>query len=140
MPRVYYSKCPIHQADAVLSQANPISTTLYPVLAATKNVRIICLSASVEWATNQPTPLELVVTIDGQTVIYLAVNPVSAGNYTARVRAANAANNQVLDGTVDFESYRAFLQEGRSVKIDARYTGAAGTTLLSCRVKWAKIP
>ena len=46
-----------HQADAVLSQANPVSATLYTVLGTTANVRILTIDTNVTWAVTQPTPL-----------------------------------------------------------------------------------
>jgi len=47
----------VQQPDAVISQANPVSTTLYPVLATNYRVRIITMNAAITWAVTQPTPL-----------------------------------------------------------------------------------
>jgi hypothetical protein len=129
-----------HQADAVLSQDNPVSTTLYTVLDTTRNVRIIDIAANITWAVTQPSPLEVVVTIDGQTIVFGQINPVSATQYSPNPDAALAGANQTL-ATTNFMPYRAFLLEGRSVKIQVRVTWAVTQpTPLECRVKYAKIP
>ena len=130
-----------HQADASLSQANPVSATLYAVLVTTKNVRIISLSATITWATTQPTPLETVVTIDGNSIVFIKANPVSATAYGAKTAEDQPENNQPLDTVNSFVPYRAFLLEGRSVKVEVRITWATTQpTPLVCRVKNAKIP
>ena len=129
-------------ADAVLSQANPVSAQLYTVLDTTKNVRIISISAAITWATTQPTSLDVVVTIDGQTIVFYRGDPVSAADYVAWIIPFNAESNQghmhVAVG-MQSDNYRTFLLEGRSFKIQARITWATTQpTLLSCRVKYAK--
>ena len=133
----------VHQADAAISQANPVSTTLYTVLDTTKNVRVISINAAVTWAVTQPTPLEVVVTIDGTTIIFLFANPVSAQNYIAHLTPYDAAATQALyaasGAPSDMQS--SFLLEGRSVKVQVRITWAVTQpTPLVCRVKYAKIP
>lgn len=125
--------------DAVLSQANPVSATLYTVLATTRNVRIISVAENITWAVTQPTPLDAIVTIDGQTITYYATNPVSAAGHWARSVGMAANNAQILDATEDYSKHRAFLLEGRSVKVEARITWAiTQPTPLVCRVKHAK--
>lgn len=126
---------PTHQADAVLNQGNPVSGTAYPVLAATNNVRIISIAVSVTW-TVQPNPLEVHVTIDGNTITYTVANPVSATYYFARPAAALAETAQILD-TNYYSHYRAFLLEGKNVAITAETTGGT-TSNLACRVKYAR--
>jgi hypothetical protein len=126
---------PRHQVDAAISQANPVSAFLYPVLATTRNVRIISIEANVTWGGNQP-QLWVDLTIDGQLISFGAGTPVSTQRHFAENTAGSVSTQQTLT-TTDY-IYRSFLIEGRSVKIDARYIGAAGTTLLECRVKWAK--
>ena len=129
-------------ADAVLSQANPVSGTLYTVLDTTKNVRIISISAAITWATTQPTSLDVFVTIDGQTIVFYSSNPVSATNYIAWIIPFTAESNQgQMHAAVGMQSdnYRAFLLEGRSIKIQARITWATTQpTPLVCRVKYSK--
>jgi len=132
-----------HQADAVISQADPVSAQLYEVLATTKNVRIISIVSQVTWATTQPTPLEILVTIDGNTLIFTATNPVSATWYLAFAalnQAESAQNTAAYSGTLA-EQMRAFMLEGRSVRVQVRITWAVTQpTPLVCRVKYAKIP
>ena len=131
----------VQQADAYLSQANPVSTTLYTVLATTANVRIISITARTDWAVTQPTPLEVVITIDGISLIFLKHNPVTVTQYSAQLNESEAVTNMLL-GTNDAHTpFRAFLLEGRSVKVEVRVTWAiTQPTPLFCRVKYAKIP
>jgi hypothetical protein len=124
------------QADSTIAQANPVSTTLYPVLAATTNVRIYGIEVDVTW-TVQPTPLDIVMVIDGVTITFTVANPVSTTKYYATVSMATAATAQLLETTDRFSTGRAFLIEGRSVAISARTTGGT-TSALNARVKWAK--
>lgn len=129
-------KCPILQADATLNQANPVSTTLYTVLR-TANAKITSIATNVTWAVNQPTPLEVVLTIDGQTIIYIFNNPVSATNYEAVRRVELAENAQTLQG---IDTVRSGINlEGRRVLVQARVTWAiTQPSPLVCRVKYAK--
>ena len=129
---------PEHQADAVLSQANPVSGTWYTVLDTTKNVRIIAIFTNITWATTQPTPLEVRITIDGQTEIFHLDNPTSTTWYELIAWADGGTG-----GFLSAEDYknlnRPFNLEGRSVKIEARITWATTQpTPLQCRVKYAK--
>ncbi len=132
------------QADAAISQANPVSTTLYEVLATTKNVRILGIACQVTWATTQPTPLEVLVTIDGQTIIYTMVNPVTATPYAPYVSPATdiaAAASQLLIAAWTAALLPVVPLEGRSVRVQIRLTWATTQpTPLVCRVKYAKIP
>ena len=132
------------QADAAISQANPVSTTLYTVLDTTKNVRILSISAKITWAVTQPTPLEVLITIDGNTIIHLIANPTTAQDYIAKKTVhTNEANQELLamSGGTASELVSSTLYEGRSVKVQARVTWATTQpTPLVCRVKYAKIP
>jgi len=62
---------PVRQADATLVQANPVSDTLYTVLDTTKNCRIRSIQVKIIWATTQPTPLKITITIDGLTLFII---------------------------------------------------------------------
>jgi len=129
---------PIHQPDAAISQANPVSAQYYTVLDTTPNVRIISISAKITWATTQPTPLDVLVTIDGNTIKHGFTNPVSATNYHAVTDGAFAETSQPLSATNSGVN-RSFLYEGRSVKVEARITwDTTQPTPLVCRVKYAK--
>lgn len=126
---------PEQQAVASLDQANPVSGTKYTVLDTTKNVRILSVWAYITWSV-QPTPLEVHVTIDGQSQQASLTNPATLTSYFLR-RAANG-------GTVDFALTTgtvagavAFLIEGRSIKIEIETTGGTVSNL-KCKVKYQK--
>ena len=124
----------------MISQANPVSDTLYEVLATTRNVRIISIETDVTWAVTQPDPLHVVVTIDGISTIFRVNNPVSATPYYVSSNAFTAADNQILEVT-DRSTGKSFLIEGRSVRVQIRVTWAVTQpTPLVCRVKYAKVP
>lgn len=123
------------QPDATLSQANPVSGTKYTVLDTqqAQKIRIIGISVQCTW-TVQPTPLEIHITIDGQTVTFTFTDPVTATDYFAKNASANAETDQELNVT---EPTVAFLREGRSAKVEAETTGGTVSNL-SARVKWDK--
>ena len=129
---------PKKMPDATLTQNNPVSTTLYEVLPLTSNVRIYSISVAVTWAVTQPTPLEVVLTVDNQTIIYIVGNPVSAQQYAAATQDGASEASQALSVTW-FGEYRAFLMEGRQVRVQVRVTWAVTQPdPLFCRVKYAK--
>ncbi len=146
----YTRKFPLiiqQQADAVLNQANPVSATLYEwaiggvALGNQPNVRIINFAANITWAVTQPTPLDVVVTIDGITMIFRVANPVSTQNYKPRIDPINTAAIQALDVTSgDWHDMVGIpILEGRSAKVEVRITWAVTQpTPLVLRVKWAK--
>ena len=122
------------QANAVLHQANPVSGTKYTVLETKRNVRIIFIGVSVTW-TVQPSPLEIHLTVDGNTITFTQADPVSEGWYDAYfVYYAD----DLHQGFNYMSQYRAFLLEGRSVKIEAETTGGTVQSL-DARVKYAKL-
>jgi len=126
-----------HQADTVKTQANPVSGTKYTVLDTTNNVRIESIAVNVTWATTQPTPLEIHLTIDGQSYTASQTDPVSATNYIVTKTSAAAGFSMTTTDNVDT---RAFLIEARSIKIETEITWATTQpTPLVVRVKYAKI-
>lgn len=133
------------QADAYLSQANPVSATLYTVLPTTRNVRITSIYCEVVWATTQPTPMEIVVTIGGVSQVYQQVNPVTATGYFASVAPNQTAALQSMlttlsSGGVHSPLLVPFVSEGSSVKVEIRITWATTQpTPLKCRVKYARV-
>jgi len=140
-----------HQDDSVTIIANPVSGTKYEWLAGAtgagaslgtqKNVRIISIVAKITWATTQPTPLEAHVTIDGQSLIFAKVNPTTNTHYYAASNQYQTPIAQPLDDTQVAGQSRAFLLEGRSVKVETEITWATTQpTDLTLKVKWAKIP
>lgn len=135
------AKVPVQQADAVLSQANPVSDTEYTILDTTKNVEIDGIAVNVTWATTQPTPLLITVYIDGKTIIHTQANPVSTQNYIPLDLPNNADANQVCKVTAGtyIDQLPKPLYKGRSVKVTMTLTWATTQpTPLVCRVKYAK--
>lgn len=131
-----YNVCPEHQTDATLSQANPISGTKYEVLATTKYVRIIAIAASVTW-TLQPSPLQIWITVDGVSIGSIQMNnPVSTTKYYANIGAEDSEATLEIYASAR-AIYKAFILEGRSVKIEAETTGGTVQSL-DVRVKYAK--
>jgi len=141
------------QADSVTIIAAPVSTTKYEWLAGEtgagaalgtqKNVKIISIDAKITWATTQPTPLDVIVTINGITVNHLKADPVTATDYYACLAPFSASNAQYLETTpFTYPFYTPSpLHEGRSIKIEVAITWATTQpTNLTVRVKWAKIP
>ena len=126
----------VHQADAVLSQASPVSGTKYTVLDTTSDVRIHSIMAMVTW-TVQPTPLEVHLTIDGNALTFTLANPVTATPYYANLTPGAAATAQVLAIDSITTIARAFLLEGRSVKIEVETTGGTVSNL-TCRVVYGR--
>jgi len=125
---------PEHQADAIFSQVNPISGTKYLMLDITKNCRVIGIDISCVW-TVQPSPLEIYITIDSVNYTASKVDPVSAAYYV--VYAVPTSTGLSLIVGADAIKERAFLLEGRSIKIEAAITGGTVSSLFG-RVKYAK--
>jgi len=142
MPSLRQTRAPMYRQedDEAISQANPVSATLYTVLDTVKNCRLISISCNITWAVTQPDPLEVVVTIDGQTLTFSFTNPVSATDYVATIAANLAPDAQPLVEATALtpDRYRPFILEGHSVKVQVRVTWATTQpTPLVCRVKYA---
>jgi hypothetical protein len=121
---------------ASLSQANPVSGTKYLVLDTTKNCRINDIAVWDTW-TVQPNPLEVHITIDGESLTFTQANPVTATAYYPIISALVALNAQPMGGT--HLDHRPFFLEGRSIKVEAEITGGTSNPL-DCRVIYSKIP
>lgn len=132
----------VQQADAALSQDNPVSDQLYTVLATTANVSLDSVFAMVTWAITQPTNLRIIITTDGIVVTYLFAAPVTATGYSVLLNRSGAAVAQSLIGIADTSTLLALQHSsGRSVKIQVAITWAVTQpTPLVCRVKYARIP
>lgn len=133
-----------HQPDATINVTDPVSGQKYEwkdpdenPLGTQKNVRILSIAVSCTW-TVQPTPLEVWVTIDGETKRHYFGDPVSATNYYAFLTPGSPATNEGLTETIGYAVYKAFLIEGRSIKVEAEITGGTVSNL-TARVKWAKM-
>lgn len=123
-------------ADATLIQANPVSGTPYAVLATTNNVRIYGIMAYCEW-TVQPTPLELHITIDGNTITHTQTDPVSGTGYLGTRNMDQVETNQGFVTDRETAQRPAFLWEGKSVSITAEVTGGTVQSL-QARVKYGR--
>lgn len=127
--------------DVTLSQANPVANTLYPLLPTTRNAKIWSAVAQIQW-TVQPTPLQVILTIDGKIVVHGFTNPATVTSYAVVHGVAEDymdENNQLLA-----IAYSAAipnpLYEGKTVRVDVR-TGSvtAGTTQnLTARLKYSQ--
>ena len=127
-----------YQDDATLVQDDPVSTEINPVLLASDKVKVYSISASVTW-TVQPSPLEIIVIIDGTTtILHVQEDPVSEQEYSAILLAGEPPWLQGMD-TTGLASSRAFIYEGHNVAINARTTGGTVSNI-TCRVKWGQIP
>ena len=138
---------PEHQDDSVTIVANPVSGTKYEwrtgatgagaALGNQSNVRIIGISARCSW-TGAPDPLEVHVTIDGNALPASQVTPVNDATYPIYVNEGPFDSGLKFAAAASSSSAnRAFMLEGRSVKIEVEVTGGVVTDL-RMRVKWAK--
>jgi hypothetical protein len=132
----------IQQVDAVLSQANPVSDTVYNVLPATNNVKIETVDLNIIWGVTQPTNLRVIATVDGKTIIHTVANPISATNYHPTVVPQSDEAIQTLTSTYTTLHRSAFdILSGQNVKIDMAVTWAVTQpSPMVCRVKYAKRP
>ena len=137
MPRLHRAVPEIFviQTPADLSQANPVSGTKYTILDTIKNVRIIDIIIKCTW-TVQPTPLELHLTIDGQSITFPFTDPVSNTIYCVFLHG-NSPNKWGQLSVTAHSPSRSFLIEGRSVKVEAEITGGTVSNLFA-RVLYAK--
>jgi len=124
--------------DAAISQANPVSGTQYTVLDTTRNVRIHSIVAKVTW-TVQPNPLEVHLTVDGNSYTYTQANPVTATDYAIVQSVAGdmlAETGGLMANTYGVDTLPVKNFEGLSVKVVAEITGGTSNPL-ECRVKYS---
>lgn len=127
----------VKQADAYLVTASPVSGTKYMALATTTFVRIYGIHTKITWGVTQPTPLEIHTTIDAVAGIYTKTDPVTATNYFSVKDYGGAETVQPLATTNPVG--RAYLEEGKSVKIEHEITwSTTQPTNLTTRVKYAR--
>lgn len=124
-----------HQPDATLDEDDPVSGQKYTILETTKDVKIYSLVAKSIWS-EQPSPLEIHVTIDGNTITFTKANPASNEFYEAD-RQANLAESAQSLNAMGISRYVAQYYQGKSIKIEAEVTGGTVSNL-STRIKWAK--
>ena len=124
------------QPNASINQATPTQNQYYTVLDTTANCRIISIALRVA-DTNET--LELKLTIDGNSIVKYNISAAAGTNYYATISQGAAYTESYLQaGTTDFSQYRAFLIEGRSVKVEIKKTTANGTGNLQCSIIYAK--
>lgn len=128
----------IQQNDAVLSQANPVSTTVYSVLTTKSNARISSIYVKVTGA--NATPLTVTVTKDGIAEVH-TVNPgVDGTAYFCGTDVDAAYTSQALATSLTTANciLFPFTAEAQSIAVSAVCTHAGGITSLDVRVKWSQ--
>jgi len=95
---------PLKMDDGVLDQNNPVSGTQYIVLDTILYGIIEGISVKCTW-TVQPTPLRIIVTIDGQDKYHKKINPVSNTLYYAQRNAGVSRWNQTLNDTLEYFAF-----------------------------------
>ncbi len=130
------------QPDVTLSKANPVSATWYSVLARTQKVWIKSISAKIEWAVTQPTPLQIRIQTDNNTMVYSAANPISTQTYSPTHNTYDDSRSENLqEMKIDYAAADLPVCpiEDVNLSIDCAITWAVTQpTPLFCRVKWAK--
>lgn len=137
---------PEEQLDSVTIISNPVSGLKYEwktgesgagaVLGSQKNVRIIDVSAQCTQSVN-PDSIQVHITCDTKLNTYTKATPATNTMYASKTMPHLAATAQQLDVATNFAQYRAFLKEGRTIKVEAEVTGGT-VTELKLRVKWGK--
>lgn len=125
---------PVHQADTILDQANPVQHTWYTILDTTPNCRLIVANVAVQVADET---LEIRITVDGH--VYAGSKAATAGSDYSTVWGDGVIVSVItLQGaTSQYRSY-GFLVEGRAIKVEVRKTTALGAGNLQGRVVHAK--
>jgi hypothetical protein len=127
------------QADATIAQNNPVSLTKYTVLDTTANVRIISIETDITWATTAVVYIKIYVTIDGRSIEFYQSLPTTGTPYFPLPDPQQLENSQAFTTNSAIANYKAFLLEGRSVKVEAQVSwNTTQPTPLNCRVKYAK--
>lgn len=127
------------QTDITISQANPVSTTVYPVSGAQQNVKIYLITAFVTGAGG--TDLRVTVVLDGITFIFIIANPGDGTEYYVAIDPNAAANAQDLDENLTTGQVMLvphMLEGRRLTSITAVCTHGGAVTNLDVVVKWKK--
>ena len=124
------------QACATLNQAAPVQNTWYPILATTRNVRVYGVVVKVA---DTGEDLQIKLTVDGVELASSAnlVAAANTGYYVYLLPYVTGCFIQHDDNASG--KARAFLMEGRSVKVEVRKVTANGAgNLQGCVVygKW----
>jgi len=112
------------QPDSTGNVVNPVSNTLYTILDTVLNAQLIAFTVSVTWATTQPTNLRVIITVDGQSIIYTEANPVSGTLYFPKAYSNNAPTGMSLSTTDPHtqNTPSVMLHEGASIKVEVAIT------------------
>lgn len=127
-----------YQAPATLNQATPVNGTWYEIggtgyWATKKHVRIYGISVNIEDANED---IEVQITIDGETIAALATTCTHSTNYYCRLYpdAIDRVDEIDMDSSAVWTTYKSFVVEGKSVKIEVRKTSANGAGNLTAIV------
>lgn len=122
-----------YQAPASTSQANPVSATYYTVLNTQANCRLISVRLRTgNGVAGTVQALTCKVTIDGQTETATVSNP-TANTYYYLAWSGNAG---IALSTTEYTSYKEFIIEGQSIKVEASVTWTLQPTPLEGYVKY----
>ena len=126
------------QALATLNQAAPVQNTYYDILPVTTDVRVYDLGLNVE-DTNETIGDRL--TVDG-VVITGTIAATHSTKYESSIRSdpINRGMFMEINGGANWEPYRAFITEGKSVQYEFRKTTAAGVGNLTGVVNYSRKP
>ena len=130
-----YTVVPAYKTPAVLNQAAPVQNTWYTVLDTTLNCCVISIAALV--ATADET-LEVKATVDGVTIAAVSLAATFNTTYYVKLLTTETGGYLQLQASDGYAVYRAFLFEGRSVKVEIRKTTATGAGNLKCCVVYAQ--
>ena len=124
-----------YQAPATLNQAAPVQNTWYTILNNTPNCRVYNVSVNVE-DTNET--LQLRVEVDGQVYNSVGVACTHSTLYYPYhfPDSINLGASIGLTATVGDMQRRAFVVEGRNIKIQVRKTTATGAGNLTGLVSY----
>lgn len=125
-----------HQPDIFVNTALPVINTWYTALAATSNVRLIGIYIYVATANES---VEMRITVDGVVIDPTAGVAINFGAwYSGHLTSGQDELNIIACATVEPTTYRAFMLEGKNVRVEYRKTTANGANPLYCMVKYAR--
>ena len=111
-----------YQTPATLDQAAPVQNTWYTILPTTSNVLIHHIATNIE-DTNET--VEIQITIDGETITG-SVAQTHSDNYYWFWAADAISQTDVMESSNDIRYATNQVIQGKSIKIEARKTTAAG--------------
>lgn len=127
-PQMY----PLHHADAILNQANPVQNQWYNVLPTSFNTRVIGISVNIIGAAET---IEVRLTIDGN--VYTGSQAQNVATEYEWVWLPRSTGTLLVAMTPIATAYHSFMCEGHSINVDVRKTSAGASTALQCCVSHA---